>query len=156
MRVTIIPEDCLIVIDGQSVIIDDMSMLDESIHAVQWYGTNGTIEHKDTTITNAVVLTTLEEITELSLFQELINTGVAKIEDSKINAENQLSSSETTTVRARAERDFKLIQSDWTQLSDVTLSPEQLTLWKEYRQQLRDITLQSNFPNNIIWPEKPE
>jgi hypothetical protein len=59
-------------------------------------------------------------------------------------------------ARAREERDFRLIQSDWTQLSDVSLSQTQLVQWKEYRQQLRDITLQSNFPNDIVWPTKPE
>jgi hypothetical protein len=47
-----------------------------------------------------------------------------------------------------------LFETDWTQLPDV---PESTRLkWQEYRQALRDITLQEGFPENIIWPTKPE
>jgi hypothetical protein len=54
----------------------------------------------------------------------------------------------------RAERNALLFESDWTQLPDV---PEETRLkWQEYRQALRDITLQEGFPENIIWPTKPE
>jgi hypothetical protein len=48
-----------------------------------------------------------------------------------------------------------LAESDWTQLPDVPLSAEQKTAWATYRQQLRDITAQPGFPNNINWPQKP-
>jgi hypothetical protein len=157
MRVTIIPADQLVVIDGTSVIIDNMPIVNASIHAVQWYETNGTIEHKDTSNTNNVVLTHIEEITELSSFQEIIDIATAKIAADKIiAAERETITSEMIIARVRADRDFRLTQSDWTQLSDVTLSPIQLAQWKEYRQQLRDITLQTDFPTNIVWPEKPQ
>lgn len=54
----------------------------------------------------------------------------------------------------RSKRNNLLVDSDWTQLSDV---PEQTRLkWQSYRQALRDITLQDGFPENIIWPTKPE
>lgn len=156
MRVTIVPEECSVTIDGELAIIE-MPVIDTSIHAVQWYGTNGTIEHKDTTITNAVVLTHVEEITKLSPFQEIINIATAKIAADKIiAAEKEIATSEMITAHARAERDFRLLQSDWTQLSDNMLSNAQKEQWKEYRQTLRDITLQPGFPNNIVWPEKPE
>ena len=45
-----------------------------------------------------------------------------------------------------------LSESDWTQLSDISVNK---TLWAEYRQSLRDITKQSGYPFEIIWPEKP-
>ena len=157
MRVTIIPADQLVVIDGTSVTIDNMPIVDESIHAVQWYETNGTIEHKDTSNTNNVVLTHIEEITELSSFQEIIDIATVKIAADKIiAAEKEIVTSEMIIARARQDRDFRLTQSDWTQLSDVALSSNQLAQWKEYRQQLRDITLQTDFPTNIVWPEKPQ
>lgn len=44
-----------------------------------------------------------------------------------------------------------LKECDWTQLSDVNLSEEEKETWREYRQALRDITLQDD-PFNIIWP----
>ena len=157
MRVTIVPIDQTVVIDGLSVIIDDMPAVDSSIHAIQWYGNRGTIEHKDNAITDSIVLTHVEDITDLSPFQEIINIATAKIASDKIiAAEKEIITSEMIIARAREDRDIKLMQSDWTQLSDVTLSPSQLAQWKEYRQQLRDITLQLNFPNNIVWPVKPQ
>jgi len=68
----------------------------------------------------------------------------------------------------REERDFMLLESDWTQGADV---PESIqTAWKTYRQQLRD--LPSKFPTprfdgaakvaskhlrltDVVWPTKP-
>lgn len=55
----------------------------------------------------------------------------------------------------RSERNVKLIDSDWTQLKDVQLSPEKELEWTTYRQALRDITSQSD-PFEIVWPTKPE
>lgn len=55
----------------------------------------------------------------------------------------------------RAQRNFKLVSSDWTQLPDVQLSEEQKIGWTTYRQQLRDITTQSGFPWDITWPIPP-
>ena len=57
-------------------------------------------------------------------------------------------------LEAISERRKRLVLCDWTQLPDV---PEETRLkWQEYRQALRDITLQEGFPENIIWPTKPE
>ena len=54
----------------------------------------------------------------------------------------------------RNERNKLLLESDWTQLSDGPLTAEQKTEWSVYRQELRDVTSQSD-PKNIIWPSKP-
>jgi hypothetical protein len=51
----------------------------------------------------------------------------------------------------RTTRDAKLAETDWTALSDVTMSPEMAA----YRQALRDVPSQESFPHNVIWPEKP-
>lgn len=61
--------------------------------------------------------------------------------------------SETQWPVVRAERDRRLLASDWTQLPDVPLATKEA--WATYRQALRDITLQSD-PFNIIWPEPPQ
>ena len=53
----------------------------------------------------------------------------------------------------RAERDQKLVDTDWTQVADV---PVNKTAWATYRQALRDISKQSGFPWNITWPAEPE
>ena len=49
-------------------------------------------------------------------------------------------------------RNQLLSECDWTQLSDVSESIR--TSYQSYRQDLRDITSQSE-PFSIVWPEKP-
>ena len=48
-------------------------------------------------------------------------------------------------------RNQLLLETDYLALSDNTMSPEMA----EYRQNLRDITSQVGFPENVIWPIKP-
>jgi hypothetical protein len=52
----------------------------------------------------------------------------------------------------RQTRNELLVECDWTQLSDIPQTIKEL--WSTYRQQLREITNQSN-PFNIEWPIKP-
>ena len=52
----------------------------------------------------------------------------------------------------RRQRDEKLTKSDWRAVSDRELEPE----WKEYRQELRDITQQEGFPHDVKWPTDPD
>lgn len=52
----------------------------------------------------------------------------------------------------RQERNAMLISSDWTQLPDA---PVNAPAWAEYRQSLRDITLQAD-PFSVIWPTAPQ
>jgi hypothetical protein len=54
----------------------------------------------------------------------------------------------------RTKRDSLLAETDWTGMSDVTMSAEMAT----YRQALRDITTHANFPNlaEEDYPVKPE
>ena len=56
----------------------------------------------------------------------------------------------------RYERNMLLSASDWTQMPDNVLSPEKKEQWISYRQSLRDIPQQFDFPENVTWPEKPE
>ena len=73
---------------------------------------------------------------------------------------NQIDASETEISyrienqweEVRVLRNQLLTECDWTQLADI--SSEIKELWITYRQDLRNITNQSN-PFNIIWPTKP-
>jgi hypothetical protein len=62
-----------------------------------------------------------------------------------------------TEAEIRQERDRLLIESDWTQLPDaqLTLSDAQKLAWAVYRQALRNVPDQYNFPVKVIWPLKP-
>jgi hypothetical protein len=46
MRITIIPEDHFVRCDDKTAFLSDWPFEDSSIHAIQWYGTWGEIEHK--------------------------------------------------------------------------------------------------------------
>lgn len=52
----------------------------------------------------------------------------------------------------RVERNQRLTECDWTQVSDA---PVDRVAWAAYRQALRDISSQEGFPFNITWPESP-
>ena len=53
---------------------------------------------------------------------------------------------------ARLKRNQLLIDCDWTQLPDAPVNAD---VWATYRQELRDITGQLDFPWSIEWPEMP-
>lgn len=57
---------------------------------------------------------------------------------------------------ARSTRAKLLGDSDWTQIPNGPLTIEIQQEWASYRQQLRDITGQSGYPVNIIWPTPPQ
>jgi len=57
----------------------------------------------------------------------------------------------TASNRARIAITELLQETDWCAGSDVTMSAEMTA----YRQALRDIPQQNNFPHSISWPEKP-
>ena len=52
----------------------------------------------------------------------------------------------------RSTRNSLISKSDWMGYSDVIMSNE----WREYRQELRDITTQEGFPHNVEWPMIPD
>ena len=58
-----------------------------------------------------------------------------------------------TATSNRSTRDAKLAETDWTGMSDVTMSSDMTT----YRQALRDLPTHSNWPNleDADWPTKP-
>lgn len=56
-------------------------------------------------------------------------------------------------IAVRSERDGKLVSSDWTQGKDIVDSVS--TPWAVYRQKLRDISKQEEFPWNVQWPKEP-
>jgi hypothetical protein len=70
MRVTIIPSDGSVSIDGVGYGSLDLSAIDVSVHAVQWYGTKGEVEVRDP-VTRKMVEN--RAITSLSAFQSALD-----------------------------------------------------------------------------------
>lgn len=52
----------------------------------------------------------------------------------------------------RLKRDNLLSECDWTQLPDSQVDK---AAWATYRQALRDVPQQPEFPWKVIWPTKP-
>jgi hypothetical protein len=55
----------------------------------------------------------------------------------------------------RAYRAMLLQNSDWTQLPDAALSPEDVAAWQNYRQSLRDVPQDYGNPDDVIFPTPP-
>lgn len=56
---------------------------------------------------------------------------------------------------ARWWRGALLNESDWSQIPDNSLSESQREAWRQYRQDLRDITTKYNNPKKIEFPDLP-
>lgn len=77
---------------------------------------------------------------------------------------NPKPTTEQLESEARAKRDTLLAETDWFVIRHrdeveegvkTTLSPDQYSSIQAYRRDLRDITEQSGFPENINWPILP-
>lgn len=57
-----------------------------------------------------------------------------------------------TEQEIRQKRNQLLAETDWMALKDTIMTVD----WLQYRQALRDITNQDGYPDDIIWPTKPQ
>lgn len=69
MRVTIIPVDGFVSVDGEGYSSLDLSFMDADIHALQWYGDEGEVERKDA----RGRISANEEITDFTPYQSAID-----------------------------------------------------------------------------------
>jgi hypothetical protein len=65
---------------------------------------------------------------------------------------DEAAATEIQWERVRSDRNSRLAACDWTQLPDA---PVDAAAWVTYRQQLRDITEQSD-PLGVVWPTAPQ
>ena len=79
---------------------------------------------------------------------------VPKYDDPTEQAEWVVLCTETKWDEIRSYRNLLLSQTDYTQFADTPITPTSKSTFITYRQQLRDITTQSD-PYNIIWPTPP-
>ena len=87
-----------------------------------------------------------EEVTEEGVTTTNVVTVQAQI-DAKVAADAAI-----LAATERAKRDALLQETDHFGLSDVTMSDGMTA----YRQALRDVPQQADFPATISWPTKPE
>jgi hypothetical protein len=58
-------------------------------------------------------------------------------------------------VAIRNERNKRLADTDWVIIKAKETGTNISAAWKNYRQELRDITSQEGFPHEVVWPTKP-
>ena len=93
---------------------------------------------------NNTVAITDTEVSELNGWTYLKNYAPKKSEEQKLN---ELA----TTIRSK--RNSLLAETDYLLMPDYPISEEYLKKVKEYRQQLRDITKQDEFPQRVVFPK---
>lgn len=131
MRLTIIPSDKVVIIDGIALHNLDFTIAND-IHAIQWYEDHGEVEYTDGSPNEA--------IDDISLYQSVIdvyNTEKARFEAEAIEA------AKLTWDKIEAEIDILLEESDYTQLLDAPVTSIKQAEWVTYRQDLRDLKTHS-------------
>ena len=96
---------------------------------------------------NNHVLITDTEVSDLNGWTYLKGHAPKKTEEQKLN---ELA----TTIRSK--RNSLLAETDYLLMPDYPISEENLKKVKEYRQELRDITEQENFPLDVVFPDFPK
>lgn len=77
--------------------------------------------------------------------------------DAEVQAHlNPPKSEEQVKIEVVSKRNSLLYSSDWTQLPDSPLSETLKKKWVTYRQELRDLTSQKDFPYEVTWPKEPK
>lgn len=76
------------------------------------------------------------------------------ITEEKYNPEDEMTDEELA-ARVRMRRDALISGTDYYTLPDYPSTPDGIEAVKQYRQELRNITLQSGFPRNVQWPSLP-
>jgi hypothetical protein len=144
MRLTIITETNTVGKDG--VFYNDLDLttcqVPNNIWALQWGGSSGHIEF-DTPIPN-------QDIISLPAWADAcLSVWDAKdylVKNPPPPTQEELISSNEDKAK------FLLVDSDWTQLSDVNLANQ--NEWNSYRQSLRSIA--TNPTVDPVWPAEPQ
>jgi len=109
-----------------------------------------------------------EHVCQIDVFGEVLLPENSTTVDPGIDKHNQRwngTSWETVDRTETVQYNYmKQIRDDLLLKSDIYVLPdrwEQMTLdkraeWAAYRQALREITKQEGFPDNVVWPTKPE
>lgn len=85
--------------------------------------------------------------------RELFNMLSTKYVD-QVAAQSDAERDAELSGAAKLRRNNELSNSDWIANGDVMLTNQ--VEWLQYRQDLRDITLQEGYPETIVWPTRPD
>ena len=161
MKLTIIPVDKTIVLDGEVLTPCthvDLSWIASDVHAVQWDSTTskGQVEYNDLSKFPTY-------ITEIGDWQQAVTDHA----NEKTAAAAALEAARNHLTEVKNHRNWLLAVSDWTRLDDITLTSDKKTEWQTYRQALRDLPVTiandayltakklADDHSHSAWPTKP-
>lgn len=145
--------DC-VVIDGVRSELEDIDQVD-GVYYYEKINDDKSITNY-TTVTKVAkaldwqdntVAITETEVSDINGWTYLKGYAPKKTEEQKLN---ELA----TTIRSK--RNLLLAETDYLLMPDYPIAQEHLEKVKEYRQQLRDITKQDEFPKNVTFPDFPK
>ena len=151
MKLTFIVSEKFIRLDDEAFgnIKEDLSWVPSNVHAVIWNDTVGRIEYKNAPS---------EVINELGIYEQALEIFDAEKQRrfrEQLVEEELREASRDYWKEFRNERNRKLIECDWTQLSDSPITKQKKQEWAVYRQALRDLPENTNDPKNPEWPSSP-
>lgn len=97
----------------------------------------------------------VSEITPIKVQDTYFQNWIVEDAPQEYTQEMIVKQTQAKWSEVRSVRNQYLLESDWTQLEDAPFNTTKKNEWKSYRQDLRDITNQSD-PFNIVWPVKPQ
>lgn len=162
-RVTVVPADRLVIVDGQALTFAFNAP--ERMHALQWDGKQGHIEwlgSGDEPFHNEP-LGADSYAGQVAPYVELWKEEKARLEQAAAEAEAarlaEYNSEEARFERLRSERDRRLAATDYLLMADYPISDDQRAVVQAYRQALRDLPAQSGAPwdggeKETPWPEQ--
>lgn len=163
-RVTVVPADRLVIVDGLALTFDFNAP--ERMHALQWDGLQGHIEWKGYghEPPRNELLTADSYANRVAPYVKMWEEEKARLEQAAAEAEAarlaEYNSEEARFERLRSERDRRLAATDYLLMPDYPLSDDQRTILQVYRQALRDLPSQEGAPwdggaEDTPWPVMP-
>lgn len=164
-RVTVVPADRLVIVDGQALTFDFTAP--GRMHALQWDGLQGHIEwdgsgHEPP---RNELLTADSYADRIAQYVKLWEEEKARLEQAAAETEAarlaEYNSEAARFERLRAERDRRIVATDFLLMQDYPIPADQRTAVQAYRQALRDLPAQDGAPwdgggKETPWPAAPE
>jgi hypothetical protein len=92
----------------------------------------------------------------MALYKMVDNERIKLTAEEEAELEQLRQEADLDFTMIRADRNAKLMTTDWTQLSDAPLTEAKKTEWATYRQQLRDYPTQASKVSELpAWPSEP-
>ncbi len=150
MRVTVVPDDCLIIVNGEGFVFSFPH--DPDMHALQWAENAGHIEYKpsDGVMRANRPLGEKDFASVVQPYVTLFEQEKARIAAEKAAQEAaeeaEYNSDSARFGRLRQERDARIAATDYLMTSDYPLTDTQRAAVTAYRTALRDLPAQDGAP----------